>query len=98
MEYYSAIKNKIMLLKQHGCIQRYYEYTKGNKSEREGQIPYDIPYMRNLKCGTDKPIYKEKQTPRHRKQICSCQGGGWRDLCGLEVWGQQMQTVTFRMD
>ena len=26
-------------------------HTKGSKSEREGQIPYDISYMWNLKYG-----------------------------------------------
>ena len=29
-----------------------------SKSERERQIPYDITYMWNLKCGTDESIYK----------------------------------------
>ena len=28
------------------------------KSERERQIPYDITYMCNLKCGTNEPIYR----------------------------------------
>ena len=29
---------------------------------------------------------KQKQTHRHREQICSCQeGGGWERV-GLEVW------------
>ena len=28
------------------------------KSERERQIPYDITYMQNPKCGTNEPIYK----------------------------------------
>ena len=41
---------------------------------------------------------KQKQTHRHREQTHSCQGeGGWvRD--GMGVWGQQMQTITYRMD
>ena len=33
-------------------------HTKGSKSERERQIPYDITYMWNLKYGTNEPIYK----------------------------------------
>ena len=33
-------------------------HTKGNKSERERQIPHDITYMWNLKCGTNEPIYR----------------------------------------
>ena len=41
---------------------------------------------------------KQKQTHRHREQICGCQDvGGWeRD--GLGVWDQQMQTIMYRMD
>ena len=27
-------------------------------SQKERQIPYDIPYMWNLKYGTNEPIYK----------------------------------------
>ena len=42
---------------------------------------------------------KQKQTHRHREQICGCQGGvGGGDRDGLEAWGWQMQTITFRMD
>ena len=33
-------------------------HTKWSKSERERQMPYDIPYMWNLKYGTNEPIYK----------------------------------------
>ena len=38
------------------------------------------------------------QTHRHREQICGCQvGGGWqRDE--VRGWGQQMETVTYRLD
>ena len=39
---------------------------------------------------------KQKQTHRHRDQTCGYQGGGGRD--GLGVWGQQMQTIIYRMD
>ena len=34
---------------------RYY-HTKGSKSERERQIPYDITYMWNLKYDTNELI------------------------------------------
>ena len=33
-------------------------HTKRSKSEREGQISYDIAYMWNLKNGTNEHIYK----------------------------------------
>ena len=34
------------------------DHTKGSHSERKRQIPYDIPFMWNLKYGTNGPIYK----------------------------------------
>ena len=41
---------------------------------------------------------KQKQTHRHRKQTCGCQGGGasGREVQG--VWDQQMETIIYRMD
>ena len=48
--------------------------------------------MQNLKYGTN-----ETDSQTQSEQTCGCQRGGWkRD--GLGNWGQQMQTVTFRMD
>ena len=45
-------------------------HTKGSKSERERQIPYDIAYMWNLKYGTDEHIYKtETQKAKYRTTI-----------------------------
>ena len=40
---------------------------------------------------------EQKQTHRHREQICGCQGER-KEWDGLEVWDQQMQTITYRMD
>ena len=42
---------------------------------------------------------KQKQTHRHREQTCGCQEGqGWGfGKNGVGVWGEQMQTVTFRI-
>ena len=46
------------------------------RSEREGQIPYDITYTWPLKYDTNKLICKtERESRRHREQICGCQGG-----------------------
>ena len=45
------------------------------KPERKIQIPY-VTFTRNLKYGTNEPIYKKKQTRRHREQTYGCQGRG----------------------
>ena len=39
-------------------------HTKWSKSEREGQITYDIIFMWNLKYDTEEPIY-ETETESH---------------------------------
>ena len=36
-------------------------HSKWSKSERKGQILYDNTYMRNLKYGTNEPIYKTER-------------------------------------
>ena len=41
---------------------------------------------------------KQKQSHRHRKQTCGCQGGGGWGRDGVGVWGQQMQTIIYRMN
>ena len=58
------------------------------KSERGKQIAHDITYMWNLKYDRNDLSMKYKQTHRHRKQICGCQGGkdleeGWNGRFGL---------------
>ena len=40
---------------------------------------------------------KQKQTYRHRKQTCGCQGGGGWGRDGLGGWDQHMQTTIYRM-
>ena len=61
-------------------------HTKGSKSERERQIPYDITYMWNLKYNTNEPIYKtETDTDTENRLVVAKGDGGWgRD--GLGVW------------
>ena len=43
--------------------------------------------MWNPNYGTNEPIYKQKQTHRHREQTCGCQRGGgavgWTGSLGL---------------
>ena len=42
---------------------------------------------------------EQKQTHRLRNQVGDCQGeGGERKRDRLDIWGQQMQTITFRVD
>ena len=41
---------------------------------------------------------KEKWTDRHRAKTCGYQGGRGREWDGLGVLGQEIQTITFRMD
>ena len=41
---------------------------------------------------------KQKQTHKHGEQTCGCQEGKEREWDGLGVWGQQMKTLTFRMN
>ena len=76
MEYYSAIKkNEIMHLKQHGWTSKC--HTEWSKSDREGEILYDIPYMWNLKINnTNELLTKQKETHRFRNLICGCWGQG----------------------
>ena len=38
---------------------------------------------------------KQKKTHRHREQSCSCHRWG-QGVVGF--WGEEMQTITFRMD
>ena len=52
--------------------------------ERQRQIPYDITYMWNLKCGANEPIYKtEIDSDTENRLVVS--KVGWGD--GLGVWG-----------
>ena len=67
------------------------------KSERERQIPHAITYMWDLKYSTNDPIYKmesDSQIKRIDLWLPRERGRGWN---GLGV-GQEMQTITFRMD
>ena len=52
--------------------------------ETQRQIPYDITYMWNLKCGANEPIYKtEVDSDTENRLVVS--KVGWGD--GLGVWG-----------
>ena len=49
-----------------------------SKSERERQIPYDITYMWNLKCGINEPIYNTETDSdmENRLVVDKGEGGG----------------------
>ena len=49
--------------------------TKWSNSERERQIPYDIPYIWTLTYSTNEAFHR-KETHGLGKQTCGCQGGG----------------------
>ena len=56
------------------------------KSDRPGQISYHNTYMWNLKYDTTEHIsMQQKQTHKHREQICGCQGEGEWEREGLEL-------------
>ena len=47
-------------------------HTESSKSNREGEIPYDIPYMWTLKRNDTNELTKQKQTHRLREQSYGC--------------------------
>ena len=51
-------------------------HTEWSKSDREGEISYDIPYIPNLKRNDTNELTKQKETHRLRKQTHGCQGEG----------------------
>ena len=56
-------------------------YGKWNKSDREGQIPYDFTYMWKSK-EQNKWTKKQKQTHGYGEQTHGCQMGG-------DLWGEK---------
>ena len=75
MEYYSAIKkNEIMLHAATWMDEEIIILSTVNQKKK-----YHIKLLTwNLNYDTNEPV-KQKQSQRHRKQICGCQGrGGYR--------------------
>ena len=54
--------------------------------------------MWNLKNNINEPIYKTKQTHRHRKQIYGYQRGKGSGRDKLGVWDEQIYTTTHKID
>ena len=50
-----------------------------SKSDREGKIAYDIPYMWNLKRNDTDQCTKQKDTHRLREQSYGCRGESMRE-------------------
>ena len=62
-------------------------------------MPQGISYIWTLKYNINELVYgTEMDLQRHKtEQTPGCQGGGWeRNAVG--VWGQQTQTIIYRMD
>ena len=55
MEYYPAIKKNAICRNMDGSKEN---HSKGSKSERERQIPYDIMYMWNLEYDINELVYE----------------------------------------
>ena len=77
-------------------------HAEWSKSEREGEILYDIPYMQNLKRNdTNELIYKTEQTHRLREWINGCRAMGecgeeWEEEIGS--WDWHVYSAMFKMD
>ena len=56
-------------------------HAKCGQSER--QIPYNITYMWNLKCGTNDPIKTEIHHKQSRLVFAEGKGMGWTGSLGL---------------
>ena len=69
-------------------MDRTQENLRTEVSEKEKEIPYDIPYMWNLKYGTNEPIYKirNRLTGIESRFVIAKKGDGGYGKIGLEVW------------
>ena len=61
-------------------------HIKCGKSERERQIPY-IPYMWNLKYGTNEPLYRTEIDSQRLRTDLWLQRGRGMEWEGPGVWG-----------
>ena len=62
-------------------------------------MPHGISYVWTLKYNINELVYGTEMDLQRQKteQTPGCQGGGWeRNAAGL--WGQQIQTIIYRMD
>ena len=73
-------------------------HTEWSKSEREGEIPHDIPYMWNLQ-GNDKNelTYKRGWYSHLREQTYGCQWEEWGEGIVREFGYRPVYTAIFKM-
>ena len=76
MEYYSAIKKKEIITLSSNMDESRECHTEWNKSDREREISYDIPYMWNLKRNDTNELQLKKQKQTHREGTYGCWGWG----------------------
>ena len=72
MEYYSAIKKNE--IRPFAAKWMDLESIILSKSDQEGEISYDIPYMWNLKRNYTNELIKQRETHRKRTHVCSGEG------------------------
>ena len=73
-----------------------HSHTKGSKSERDRQIPYDITYFWNLIYGTNEPTYKTQRDSQTQRTDLCCQGG--RGSSNQSCGRQPMPQLTAKLD
>ena len=60
-------------------------------------MPQGITYIWNLKYSTNEPVSEtEMESQTKNRLVVTKRAGLGKD--GLGVWGQQIQTISFRMD
>ena len=60
-------------------------HTRWVKPEREGPVPYDITYMRNLNHDTNEPVCGTETESQTQRRDCGCRGKGAGRKMELEV-------------
>ena len=82
MEYYSAIKNKIMPFA--ATWMELESLILSEASPKEKDKYYMISHIWSLIFGANEPFHR-KENHGHGEQTCGCQGG--RGGSGLGIWG-----------
>ena len=70
-------------------------HTEWSKSDREGEILFDIPYIWTLRRNDTNELTEQKQTHWLREQGYSCCREGWGEEIG---WDGHVHSTIFKMD